>query len=81
MASTAVNVTIGDVFELDHRDLIDGKDFSQEIAEAYGFDGIGVLTVKNVPGFREARDALLPLSRELALLPDVTKEKYVHGYY
>ncbi len=83
MASTAVNVTIGDVVELDYRDLIEGKDLSQEIAKAYGFDGIGVLTVKNVPGFREARDALLPLSREFALLPDVTKEKYVHAesYY
>lgn len=76
-------VKIGDVVELDYNDLISGKDLTAEIAKAYGFDGVGVLTVKNVPGFVQARDALLPLSREFALLPENIKEKYVHAesYY
>jgi isopenicillin N synthase-like dioxygenase len=70
---------IGNVIELDYNDLLDEtKDFSKEIETAYGFDGIGVLTVKNVPGFMEARQKLLPIARKFALLPEEVKEKYVH---
>lgn len=76
-------IKVGEVVELDYNDLVVGKDLTADIAKAYGFDGVGVLTVKNVPGFVEARDALLPLSRQFALLPDHVKEKYVHAdsYY
>jgi isopenicillin N synthase-like dioxygenase len=69
---------IGTVVTLDYQDLASGKDLTSQIAEAYGFDGIGVLTVKNVPGFVEARERLLPLARTFALLPDEIKQKYVH---
>src|SRR5437868_5333827 len=69
---------IGNVVTLDYNDLIAGKDLSAQIAEAYGVDGIGVLTVKNVPRFVEARARLLPLARQFALLPEETKNKYVH---
>jgi hypothetical protein len=69
---------IGNVVTLDYNDLVAGKDLSAQIAEAYGFDGIGVLTVKNVPQFIEARERLLPLARQFALLPEETKTKYVH---
>lgn len=68
-----------DVVQLDYEDLRNGKDLTAEIARAYGFDGVGVLTVKNVPGFVEARDRLLPLSRKFALLPEEVKAKYVHA--
>lgn len=66
------------VVELDYNSLIAGDDLSSQIAEAYGHDGVGVLTVRNVPGFVEARRRLLPLSRTFALLPDDVKQKYVH---
>lgn len=66
------------VVELDYNKLVDGTDLSAEIEEAYGFDGTGLLTVKNVPGYVEARKTLLPLSRKFAILPDNTKAKYVH---
>jgi isopenicillin N synthase-like dioxygenase len=73
----------GDVVELDYNDLIAGADLSSQIEKAYGFDGVGLLTVKNVPNFLEARMRLLPLSKQFADLPDETKEKYVHkeSYY
>lgn len=68
---------------LDYSDLASGKDLTKEIERAYSMSGIGVLTVKNVPGFVEARQTLLPLSRKFALLPEEVKEKYVHkeSYY
>lgn len=69
---------VGNVVQLDYQDLVDGKDLSAQIAEAFGFEGIGVLTVKNVPGFVEARERLLPLGRKFSDLPDEIKEKYVH---
>lgn len=74
---------IGEVVTLDYNDLISGKDLTAEIEKAYSYDGIGVLTVKNVPNFVEARAKMLPLAREFAILPEEIKEKYVHkeSYY
>lgn len=72
------------VVELDYNDLINDKiDLSKEIEEAYGFNGIGALTVKNVPNYVEARRKLLPLSNKFASLPNEVKDKYVHkdSYY
>jgi isopenicillin N synthase-like dioxygenase len=67
------------VVELDYSDLVNEEcDLSIHISKAYGLDGVGVLTVKNVPGYEAARKRLLPLSRAFAILPDATKEKYVH---
>lgn len=74
---------IADVVTLDYNDLVAGVDLTAEIERAYGMEGVGVLTVKNVPGFVEARKRMLPLAREFALLPEEVKSKYVHeeSYY
>lgn len=41
--------------------------------QAFGPDGLGICTVSGVPGFVEARQALLPLAAQLAALPDCAK--------
>jgi len=71
------------IVELDYNDLVAGVDLTEQIKTAYGFDGTGLLTVKNVPGFIEARATLLPLSKKFADLSDDVKQKYVHkeSYY
>lgn len=81
--TTAFHYQIAEVVQLDYNDLVAGKDLTAEIERAYGMDGVGVLTVKNVPGFIEARQAALPLARKFALLPEEVKEKCVHAesYY
>jgi hypothetical protein len=66
------------VVTLDYNRLLAREDLSDQIEEAYGFDGLGVLTVENVPGLQEARDALLPLAYQFAQLPDEIKAKYEH---
>jgi len=33
------------------------------------YDGIGLIAVRGVPGYQEKRQALLPLARQLAMLP------------
>lgn len=73
----------GNVVELDYHELKAGVDLTDKIRAAFGVDGIGVLTVSNVPNYSEARKKLLPLSRQFAILPDEIKEKYVHkdSYY
>lgn len=38
--------------------------------QAFGYEGLGLLTVSGVPGLAEYRAALLPLARRFALLPD-----------
>eukprot|EP01032_Pedospumella_encystans_P027302 gene27302-30860_t len=72
-----------DVVELDYNDLVAGADLTSQIQKAYGVDGVGLLTVKNVPQYVAARSRLLPLSKKFADLPDEVKEKYVHkeSYY
>lgn len=66
------------VVTLDYNDLISGVDLTEDIERAYGYEGLGVLTVKNVPGWLEARGRLLPLARTFAVLPEEVKNKYVH---
>jgi isopenicillin N synthase-like dioxygenase len=68
-----------DIVELDYWDLINSVDLTGEISKAFGVDGVGVLTVKNVPNYVAARQNLLPLSRKFAILPENIKEKYVHS--
>jgi len=69
----------GEVVVLDFFDLAEKKDLSDRIAEAFGKDGLGILTVKNVPNMRTLRGALLPLARRFAVLDEETKAKYVHA--
>ena len=72
------NVITADVVVLDYHDLVKRADLSHQIEKAFGKDGIGLLTVKNVPGLQERRSDLLPIARRFAELDDSTKEKYVH---
>lgn len=69
-----------DVVCLDYSDLVsaEGVDLTGEIGRAFGVDGLGILTVKNVPGFMDAREALLPLARDFAALEEDVKQRYVH---
>ena len=67
-----------DIVILEYKDLIEGKDLSQEIEKAFGWDGLGLLAVRGVPNFLELRQKLLPLSRKFALLPEEIKKKYEH---
>ena len=41
-----------------------GKDLSKEIETAYGPDGLGILAVRGVPGYQEARKEMLPLAQK-----------------
>ena len=69
-------VTNASVVELRYEDLVSGVDVSALISEAYGFEGIGLLTVSGVPGLLEARANLLPLARRFALLDKEIQSKY-----
>jgi len=64
---------------LDYDDFLTGANpeaLDAAILRAYGPDGLGILFVRGVPGLAEARDALLPLAREVALLPEDTLAEY-----
>lgn len=65
-----------DIVCLEYNDLIAGKDVTTQLLKAYGPGGFGILFVRGVPGLEEARQALLPLSRKLALLPEDVLSKY-----
>lgn len=60
---------------LDYHELVAGKDLTQQVAEAYGPHGLGVLTIKNIPGYASMRRELLPLAHKLAHLPESAKNK------
>lgn len=64
------------IVEISYEDLLSGKDLTASIAEAYGFDGIGLLTVSGVPGLLEARGNLLPLARRFATMDESVQSKY-----
>jgi len=64
---------------IDYNDLLNNdSNLLEKIAEAYGYDGLGILTVANVPNLNESRMKLLPLARKFADLNDDIKNKYVH---
>jgi len=63
---------------LDFAALSRGDDLSDAVARAYSYDGLGILTVSNIPGLEERRAALLPLAKRFAELPETTKAKYEH---
>ena len=43
------------IVTLDFADLASGADLRDQIRTAFGVEGLGILTVKNVPGFVESR--------------------------
>lgn len=68
---------------IEHKDIVDrSSDLRSEIRDAYSSAGklnlvvgLGILVVKNIPGYEEARRRLLPLGKELGELPDSGKKK------
>ena len=57
-------------------DLQSESDLSREIEEAFGFEGLGLILIKDFPEFQKKREKILRAIRDFALLPDETKEKY-----
>lgn len=53
-------------------------DLSASIREAYGYEGLGLLAVRGVPGVADKREALLPLAYRFANMPAEVKKKYEH---
>ena len=51
-------------------------DLSTSIAAAFGPDGIGLLTVSDIPDYPLRRDALLPLAARFAHLPAAVQQQY-----
>ncbi|GBG33805.1 Hypothetical Protein FCC1311_100282 [Hondaea fermentalgiana] len=63
---------------IDYEALVDkDRDVKALIEEAYGADGLGVLAIRNVPGFVEARDAALPQGHALAHAGDKVLDSLV----
>lgn len=48
---------------------------SEQIAKAFGSEGVGIIGVRNVPGFQNAKKHLLSLAYPLAHLPPVELQK------
>lgn len=44
--------------------------------QAFGYDGLGLVGIRNVPGMAEARAACLPYARRFGNLPEEVKRKY-----
>lgn len=57
------------VVTISFSDLISEKDLGQQISKAFGPDGLGLLTIKDIPGFSQQRQTLLPLAHRVAKLP------------
>ena len=53
------------------------------IRTAFGFDGLGILLVTNVPNLEQLRSNVLPLARQFAELPEEIKKNFEHeaSYY
>jgi len=64
---------------LDYNEISkEDADFSDAISEAFGFDGLGILTVKGVPNVENLRQNILPLAHKFASLPEEIKLKTEH---
>ena len=65
------------VVSISYPDLLRSDvDLSASIAAAFGSDGIGLLTVSDIPSYPEKRDALLPLAARFAHLPAAVQQQY-----
>lgn len=51
----------------------EGASLAAALSAAYGFDGLGILAVRGVPGLSEARAACLPYARAFAAQPAEVK--------
>jgi len=52
------------VVTLDFTDLVNSNNLFKEIEAAFGFDGLGVLLIKNAPGAKEFRESFLPMAKK-----------------
>ena len=57
----------------------DGKDFTEDVAAAFGTNSLGLIVIRDLPDFQKDRIAALRAIREFANLPEETKEKYTHS--
>ncbi len=48
-------------------------------AQAFGYDGLGILAVRGVPGFVERRAAALPFAHRFGTLPPAVQSRYEHS--
>ena len=65
------------VVSIPYTDLLRSDvDLSTSIAAAFGPDGIGLLTVSDIPDYPGKRDALLPLAARFAHLPTSVQRQY-----
>ena len=62
---------------MEYSELISTSDLSPKIQAALGSTGLGIIGVKNIPGYSNLRRKLLPQSRSLALLSDSDKEPLI----
>lgn len=65
----ASTVKEADVVIVEWEDLVGNSDVQNRLEEAYGPQGTGILAIRNVPGFVEAKNAFLPQAHKLATLP------------
>jgi hypothetical protein len=57
---------------LSHCDLTDiNSSIKEKISTAFGSDGLGILFVRGVPGYVNARSRLLPLARKFTELDQI----------
>jgi hypothetical protein len=57
---------------LSHYDLTDvNSSLKEKISTAFGSDGLGILFVRDVPGYASARSRLLPLARKFTELDPI----------
>ena len=47
---------------------------ADSLERAYGTSGFGILVIRNVPGFAEAKQAFLPMAHALAHLPNLERD-------
>ncbi len=64
------NDTTEQVVIIDWKDVAASKTSIQnDLLQAFGRDGTGIIAIRNVPGFVEAKQAFFPLAHTLATLP------------
>eukprot|EP00456_Euglypha_rotunda_P035423 TRINITY_DN27273_c0_g1_i1.p1 TRINITY_DN27273_c0_g1~~TRINITY_DN27273_c0_g1_i1.p1 ORF type:complete len:373 (-),score=58.88 TRINITY_DN27273_c0_g1_i1:57-1175(-) len=66
------------IVRLSYNDLKKGVNLGAQIEEAYGPNGLGILTVSDIPNYLELRLNLLKLAQPLANLPDHVKKSLEH---
>jgi len=80
-SATTQELPIAKPVVLDWNDLqsdATSKTMMESISTAFGPSGIGLLLVKGVPGYPEARQRLLPLGTRFAQLPEQVRLQYEH---